>query len=139
LNDSVLNIQNEVKSIETKIMNSKDSFYGWLNEKYPNWENTIGKVCTDDILFHNELSPEIINSKELNFFGVKIDLREITKKVKTVADYEKDKEELNGQIELQKKQILAASETLESEIIKLKTKYQPKIKASKDLINRPLA
>lgn len=135
LNDSVLNIQNEVKSIETKIMNSKDSFYGWLNEKYPNWENTIGKVCTDDILFHNELSPEIINSKELNFFGVKIDLREITKKVKTVADYEKDKEELNGQIELQKKQILAASETLESEIIKLKTKYQPKIKASKDLIN----
>jgi chromosome segregation ATPase len=135
LNDSVLNIQNEVKSIETKIMNSKDSFYGWLNEKYPNWENTIGKVCTDDILFHNELSPEIINSKELNFFGVKIDLREITKKVKTVADYEKDKEELNGQIELQKKQILAASETLESEIIKLKTKYQPKIKASKDLVN----
>lgn len=135
LNDSVLKIQNEVKSIETKIMNSKDSFYGWLNEKYPNWENTIGKVCTDDILFNNELSPELINSKELNFFGVKIDLREITKKVKTVADYEKDKEELNVQIELLKKQILSANETLESEIIKLKTKYQPKIKASRDLIN----
>ena len=65
---------------------------------------------------------------------MEIDLNEISKTVKTVADYENEKLELKEKVEGIKKSISALIEKLEKDKENLKRKYQPKIREKKDSI-----
>ena len=117
-----------IASINYKIENSKDSLYGWLNKEYPKWEKTIGKVIDEDhVLFKSGLAPEMVPGNDFSFYGVKIALSEITKPVKTVADYENDKKEINNQIETIQNNFNALTVQLNADLEKLKNKHQPKI------------
>jgi hypothetical protein len=131
----ITELSQNIAEIASYIENSKSSLYGWLTINYPGWENTIGKVIKEDInvLFNTELSPKLLE-KSSNFYGVEIDLSEITKTVKTVEDYEKDKEELNIKIEGLRKYISELNGKSEKDKENLKKKYQPKIRERKDLI-----
>ena len=130
----ITEINNKITNIESYINNSKDSFYGWLNENYPDWDKTIGKVIDEkDVLFSTSLNPRLTEKSE-NFYGIEIDLSEANKTVKTVADYELEKKNLNGQVQVLKQSILDLSQQLEGDKEKLKKKYQPKIREQKDII-----
>ena len=124
----------KITNIESYIYNSKDSLFGWLNENYPDWDKTIGKVIDEkDVLFNTSLNPRLKEKSE-NFYGIEIDLNEINKTVKTVADYESDKKSLSTKIQDLKQSISDLSQQLEVDSEKLKKKYQPKIREQKDLI-----
>jgi hypothetical protein len=125
----------KISEIETYIENSKSSLYGWLTEQYPGWDKTIGKVIKEDasVLFNTSLSPKL-TSKTNNFYGIEIDLNEINKTVKTVEDYEKEKEELKTTIEGIRKNISEITDKFEKDKDNLKRKHQPKIREKKDLI-----
>ncbi len=130
----ITEINNKITNIESYINNSKDSFYGWLNENYPDWDKTIGKVIDEkDVLFSTSLNPRLTEKSE-NFYGIEIDLSEANKTVKTVADYELEKKNLSGQVQVLKQSILDLSQQLEGDKEKLKKKYQPKIREQKDII-----
>lgn len=133
LNDVVTKQQQQIEAIDTKINNSKDSLYGWLNEHHQGWENNIGKVFDEEILFQNDLSPKKVKEAE-SFYGIAINLNEINSKVKTVADYTAEKNKLAQAIDAAKQKItdLTLKQTEEQE--KLKRKYQPKIKELKDTL-----
>ena len=133
LEEKIATLENRVVEIATYINNSKDSLYGWLTEKYSNWEKSIGQVIDNSVLYNSALNPRFIE-KSNNFYGIEIDLDEINKTVKTVADYEKEKTEFNEQIQTLKKEISALFSKFEDDKGKLKTKYQPKIREKKDLI-----
>ncbi len=123
-----------ITEIETYIESSKTSLYGWLTEQYPGWENTIGKVIDEkNVLFNSSLSPKL-TSKTSSIYGVEIDLSEINKTVKTVADYEKDKDDLKETIESVRKSISELTGKLEGSKENLKRKYQPKIREKRDSI-----
>jgi len=108
--------------------------YGWLTEQYPSWENTIGKVIDEkNVLFNTSLSPKLTGQTN-NFYGVEIDLNEINKTVKTVADYEKDKQEQIKRLDVMRKFISKLTSKLEKDKDNLKRKYQPKIREKKDSI-----
>ena len=47
----------------------------------------------DAVLFHSGLTPKLI-AKSNSFYGVELNLNEINKTIKTVADYKNDKEVL---------------------------------------------
>ncbi|MBK7764030.1 MAG: ATP-binding protein [Bacteroidetes bacterium] len=95
-------LNESISAIDTKIENSKDSLYDWLNEQVPDWDKTIGKVIDEDnVLFKSGLNPKKIPNSDLNFFGISIDTNEISKKVKTVADLQKEKDDFNAQIKAQ--------------------------------------
>lgn len=124
-----------IAAINYKIENSKDSLYGWLNKEYPEWEKTIGKVIDEDhVLFKSGLSPEMVPEKNHSFYGVRIALSEINKSVKTVADYENDKTEINSQIEAIQNNFNTLTVQLTADLEKLKNKYQPKIAALREAI-----
>jgi len=124
----------KITNIESYINNKKDSLYGWLNENYPEWDKTIGKVIDEkDVLFSSSLNPRITERSE-SFYGIQIDLSEVNKTVKTVADYESDKKSLSIQIQDLKQSISDLSQQMEVDSDKLKKKYQPKIREQKDLI-----
>ena len=124
----------KITNIESYINNSKDSFYGWLTENYPDWDKTIGKVIDEkDVLFNTSLNPRLTEKSD-NLYGIEIDLSEINKTVKTVADYESDKKSLSTKIQDLKQSISDLSQQLEVDSEKLKKKYQPKIREQKDII-----
>jgi hypothetical protein len=136
LQEQIVQLQQEIDAIDFKINNSKDSLYGWLNDNNKGWENNIGKIIKDDetVLFNSALQPKLID-KTSTIFGVEINLSEINKSIKTVADYKKEKNNLAQKIDLLKSNITDQTETLSSEIEKLKNKYQPKIKEYKKEID----
>jgi len=134
LDEQILEANNKIVEIESYIKNSKSSLYGWLNDQYPGWEKTIGKVIDEkNVLFNTSLSPKL-SGKSNNFYGVEIDLDEISKTVKTVSDYEKEKLELKEKVEGVKKIISGLIEKLDKDKENLKRKFQPKIREKKDSI-----
>ena len=38
--------------------NQKDSFFSWLSENKPGWEQTIGQVCDERLLYSKEFAAE---------------------------------------------------------------------------------
>jgi|26BtaG_2_1085354.scaffolds.fasta_scaffold01196_4 hypothetical protein len=131
--EKIASIEAKIAEITNDISNSKSSLYGWLTENYPSWENTIGKVVDKNVLFNSALNPRF-TEKSNHFYGVEIDLNEINKTVKTIADYEREKAEFEEQIQTFKKEIAGLYSKLEEDKGKLKTKYQPKIREKKDAI-----
>lgn len=118
-----------ITTIDAKLEQNKDSLYGWLSSNVPGWEHTIGKVIDEDrILFHGGLSPSLAEGANDTLFGVKIDLEEISKTVKTVADYEQDREQLQKKSEANKTSINELIEQRNDEADKMKSRFQSKIK-----------
>lgn len=125
-----------ISAIDTKIENSKDSLYGWLNEHVPDWDKTIGKVIDEDnVLYKSGLNPKKISNVDLSFFGISIDTNEITKKVKTVADLQKEKDDFNIQITAILQVVTDLNSKSNEELEKLRRRFQPKIKEQKEIVD----
>lgn len=123
-----------IKEIEYYIENSRNSFFGWLNNNYTGWENTIGKVIDEkNVLFNNNLNPAF-EGKHNSFYGIRIDLEQLDKKVKTVNDYEEEKQQLNISVEEQKREFKEIQEKFESSKDNLKRRFQSKITEKKTAI-----
>lgn len=124
----------QIVTIENKIEKSKNSFFGWLNENIPNWDKTIGKVIDEDnVLFLQGLNPIKISDSNLSLYGISIDINEINKSVKTVADLQQEKEEFKSKIQEIQKGILNLNVQLNDELEKLKRRFQLKIKEQNEI------
>jgi hypothetical protein len=129
-------LNDNITAIDAKIENSKDSLYGWLNEQVPNWDKTIGKVIDEDnVLYKSGLNPKKISNGDLSFFGIRIDTNEINKKVKTVADLQKEKDDFNIQIKAILQVIADLNSKSNEELEKLRRRFQPKIKEQKEIVD----
>lgn len=98
LKEHINELRNQIEKISSYIENSKNSFYGWLNNNVDGWEETIGKVCNDSVLHQSNLAPFHTDSSADSLFGVKIELNEIDCQVKTIEDYLQEKQESEQKI-----------------------------------------
>lgn len=121
------------EELETFLANSKNTLQGWLKDNKTGWEENIGKLCDESILWQTGLSPELKDNGD-SFYGISIDLSHIQRHIKSINDYQKEKEEscerLNG-ITSETIRLQEEKETLNSQV---KDKYQPKIKEQKEII-----
>ena len=125
----------KIQSIENKVKQSKYSFYGWLNDHIPNWENTIGKVIDEDnVLFNTGLNPKLIDDKASTLFGVELDLNALSNRTKTVKEYNQKIEELNNKITEIQKTILQHNTDKEDSLQNLKTKFRKKLNKLEEAI-----
>jgi len=132
----ITKLNENISVIDAKIENSKDSLYGWLNEQVPDWDKTIGKVIDEDnVLYKSGLNPKKISNGNLSFFGISIDTNEIDKKVKTVADLQKEKDDFNNQIIATQQIIADLHSKSNEELEKLRKRFQLKIKEQKEIID----
>lgn len=126
-----------VREIRARVDNSKDSLYGWLNKEYPGWEKTIGKVIDErHVLFASGLSPEKISFNPDSFYGIKINLDEIEKEIKTVSDYEAEIKILETEIEEKKRELNEIDKRLVEQVDTLKKRYLPRVRANKEKIEK---
>ncbi len=129
-------LNENISAIDTKIENSKDSLYGWLNEQVPDWDKTIGKVIDEDnVLYKSGLNPKKLSNGDLNFFGISIDTKEISKKVKTVADLQKEKDDFNNQIKTIQQVIVDLNFKSSEELEKLRRRFHPRVKEQKEIVD----
>ena len=130
-------LSEKISLVRSRIENNKDSLYGWLNREYPDWENSIGKVIDEDnVLFNSALSPRKTDFAPGNFYGIQINLDEIKKEVKTVADYENEIASFEEKIEAIKVQNHEEDKNLAEQMEVLKRKYLPRIKKNKEEIDK---
>lgn len=127
-------VEKAIEKIETKIRQSEDSFYGWLNKNVPNWESTIGKVIDDNILFHSHLEPQKSEAEVGSFFGIQINLEVLENKIKSVKEYQQEIADLQKELEQIHKGIRLIGEEKETEQNKLKIAFTKKLKTLNDSI-----
>lgn len=134
LQQEQLRLKPRVEELDTFLTSSKDTLQGWLKDNKPGWEENIGRLCDETILWQTGLSPRI-QDNGTSFYGISIDLSHIERHIKSINDYQKEKEAGTERL----KQIAAETIRLqeEKEILtgQLKDKYQPRIKEQKDIIS----
>ncbi|MCC7030762.1 MAG: ATP-binding protein [Chitinophagaceae bacterium] len=135
LQQQIAALQLQELAITENLSNSEHALYGWLNIHKKGWENTIGKMLSEEILFNTELAPEIVDEGQ-SLFGVKLATDELPVRVKTLAQYKADLKRIQSTIvKLQKEyHDLQADETKKLDAY-LK-KYQPLVKLAKDSLKQ---
>ena len=81
-----------IQELQQFLTHSKSTLQGWLKENHKGWEETIGKLCDEAILWQTNLSPQ--KAEGNSFYGIQIDLNVIERHIKSIDDYNKEKEKL---------------------------------------------
>ncbi len=125
--------QHKIHAIQNKIDQSQSALYGWLNDHYPHWENTIGKVIDEEsVLFQSDLDPKLIQKESVSFYGVQLNLNALANRVKTVQEYQEDIGNYEQQIELIQSKIEGLNCDKDENLQKLKNSFGKKIKQLND-------
>jgi len=127
--------ESKVKDINLKLQSFNNSFYKYLSDNYEGWENNIAKVCDETILFTNNLKPKL---SEINnsFYGIELDLTEIESKVKTISEYENDKEQIHNKVEQLKTELQRLNNKFEEEKTKFRKNRTQQINSIKKKIEK---
>jgi hypothetical protein len=132
LNAEIAAQQQALAAVENRLANTKDSLYAWLGEQVQDWENTIGKVLDEEVLYAKGLMPEKAEGNSL--YGVRINLEAVGRTVKTTAHHQKEKKKIEAEIDRLQKQLLKVTEQHTEDSEKLNRKYKPKIRELKESV-----
>lgn len=91
-------LEEKIKSIDEKLSVHQHAFFGYLQEHYPDWYETIGKVCNEEILFNKELNPKLLKKNIDSLYGLQLDLSNVKVYSKTLEEYEQERSILRDQI-----------------------------------------
>jgi hypothetical protein len=122
----------EISDVEGMIRRQANSLHGWLTENVNGWENTIGKVCSEEVLFLEHLQPALLGGSSQSLYGVNINLTDIAITPKTLADYRHNKKTKEAEVDELKTQFVDSQKAHQSNLEKIKKRFQPKIKEKKD-------
>ena len=126
-------LEEEINKIKIKLKNKDNSLFNWLNQNYPNWGASIGKLIDEDrILFKTDLSPKLVNESGSELFGVSLDLSKIEKTIKTIDDYQDDLERIEQQLKQNKDELEKKEIGQEKSLRAAKKKFHGKISDLKD-------
>jgi len=107
-------LEDRVKEIDSRLSNVDGSLLKWLEVNHPGWEENIGLVADDDILYNTTLSPSPSRDGGNSLFGVDISLDSIKKSVGTPQELRRRKSAFLSEIEsLEKEEILLSQKTNE--------------------------
>lgn len=89
----------KLKSERLLLEKSQGSFCEWLDRNIEGWASSIGKI-TDErhVLYAHNLNPEFVGDDRDTLYGVRIDLDEIEKEVRTPSMIEDEIKAINDEI-----------------------------------------
>ena len=94
----VANCQERIAHIDEKLRAHQQALYGYLQEHYPDWYQTIGKVCSEELLFSRELNPKMVKKGGDSLYGIQLDLGALPVQAKTLEQYELERIDLREQL-----------------------------------------
>ena len=129
LQQQIAGLQVEIGAIDRKLEASSRGLYGWLNQNQAGWEENIGKVCAEELLFDESLSPSKLVEAGVSLYGVQLDLSSRQQKVKSLDDYQCERKRLQQRVDGSLGEIASLNRELEADLLKLKQRLQPKSRA----------
>jgi hypothetical protein len=127
---------NELETLQALLQRQKGSLYEWLKLNKPGWEQTIGKVVNEEqVLYNDQLKPQLASQESSKLFGVEIDLEQLDVCVRTPEMIETDIHNANQKIADLDKQIKKALENFEIDKKNIEREFNPKIKDCQALIS----
>ena len=123
-----------VEELEVFLQNSRRTLQGWLKQHKKGWEDTIGRLCDESILWQTDLHPQLAKDGGHSFYGIDLCLDSIHRPIKSINDYQREKEEGVARMEEAGADILRLQAEKDSLQSRLRTKFQPRIKEQKDSI-----
>ena len=121
-------ISADIAKLDDMLSRQKGSLIEWLTMNKPGWEDNIGKVLDEDaVLYNSSLNPQLKATSD-SIYGVKIDVGNIDKTVKTPDKVRAQKEGSEQKVEELKKRIALRKQQLASDIAELERKPGIKLK-----------
>ncbi len=125
-------IKSEIQQIDEKLNIQENAFYGFLEKNIPNWHLNFGKILNEDILFKNDLNPQLINPSDNTIFGVKIDLNKLNIVSKSIEQYQTEKIEKLKKIKELETQYIQEQQNIQNEKLLNADKYGKQIAEIKE-------
>ncbi|MGZ4099142.1 MAG: ATP-binding protein [Bacteroidia bacterium] len=97
-NNEIIKLKNEIKDIEGKLNVQNDAFYGFLEKNVKDWQNTIGKVVNEKLLFRTDITPELKEETANTLYGISLNLEHVEVVSKSIEEYQFEKNERLAQI-----------------------------------------
>lgn len=126
----------EKDRIQQQLDKISSSLYGWLNQNVPHWEETIGKVISEEVLFQSGLYPQFNQKNNNNFFGLELNLNAIKSEVKSLEDYRNELADLQKQIDENQSAIHNLEIQKEADLNRIQKRYRKKIGELDDTISK---
>ena len=100
LENQINNLTEKLNSERSLLEKSQGSFCEWLDHNVEDWTSSIGKIVDEkEVLYSQSLNPELIPGNASDtLFGIKIDLDEIEREVRTPAMINEDIEVIETKI-----------------------------------------
>lgn len=123
-----------VEELDTFLRNSKHTLQGWLKDNKKGWEDNIGKLCDESVLWQTNLSPQLSGTDDTSFYGISLNLDEVNRPIKSINDYQKEKEAGEKRLAEIAAEIQHLQQDQEKLVEQLKYKYLPVIKEQREII-----
>lgn len=94
----VAELEEKIKAIDDKLSVHQHAFFGFLQDNYPDWYETIGKVVHEEILFNKDLNPKVLKKGLEALYGIQLDLSNVRVQSKTIEEYEQERSVQRDQI-----------------------------------------
>ena len=112
------NIRKEINRLEELLSRQSGSLIEWLNKNFKGWEDNIGKVVDDEVLYSTHLEPQKSEDSD-TIYGVHVALNNIDKKVNTPDEIIAQKTLLEKEISVIDNRYIKRKQQLEAEITEL--------------------
>lgn len=126
--NTIKNITAEISGLNDMLSRQKGSLIEWLGENVNGWEQNIGKVLDEEnVLYNAHLDPQQSNTTD-TVFGLKLDVENIDRDIRTPKEIEAQVSNLNIKIESLRKQNTARRIKLEKDIAEMQRKPSSQLK-----------
>lgn len=123
-------LDTEIESLRLLINNSKGSFCEWLDKNKPGWQESIGKIADEKLILYNQnLSPELMGDGGNSFFGVKVNLTEVERDLRTPEQLKAEFEAKSSERDTDTRKINLLNEEKIKQTETIRKKYRKKISA----------
>lgn len=119
----------KIEELSEFLDNQKDSFFNWLSENKPGWEQTIGQVCDERLLYGKKFEAELDEGD--SFYGIRF-VPAVHRNVKTKDDYLAERQDAEKKRDDIQRFLATASQDLEQAKENLRKQYQATVKPIKD-------
>ncbi|MCU0428421.1 MAG: ATP-binding protein [Cytophagaceae bacterium] len=98
--------ENRIAQLDSYIQQHKGSLVQFLEKEFPDWQESIGKIIREDLLYAKDLKPVKSTKGNQGLYGVELNLASIKSKVQSPEQFEKEREQLSESLQGLRHQLL---------------------------------
>jgi hypothetical protein len=121
----IADLEAQMNRLQSRQEALRGTFLSWLEDRYPGWEQHIGKIVREEILLHPYLAPQIVRLNDL-LYGVQLDLSEVEVSLPSEHRYQIQIEELQRSLDREQQSLVGFREESEQKRVRLEKRFQQK-------------